>query len=165
MMEYDPPKLKELFEAEHERLMKSVDRSHKVEAMKQGAIDWLVAHGVPIELIQRLLDSGKLELATIEEAKREFLRLIDLLDKWDGVDLDFLIDELKEDFKKTGNIERLQDRIRVILRSNFKNFTEDELKKLVELKFGKQFKFEWVRSYTKKNEKVVDTYVRIQFKQ
>ena len=156
--------LRVLFDEEHERAEEQRKLEARNELMKQEAIDWLVRHGVDIELIQRLLDQGKLEVATIEEAKREYLRLIEMCDKWDGVDLDFLLDNIeKKILNDLSPGQQLENYIRKILKARFNKYTEEELIKRIETKFSKRFKFEWVRGYTRKDKTVVETYVRIQF--
>ena len=156
--------LRVLFDEEHERAEEQRKLEARNELMKQEAIDWLVRHGVDIELIQRLLDQGKLEVATIEEAKREYLRLIEMCDKWDGVDLDFLLDNIeKKILNDLSPGQQLENYIRKILKARFNKYTEEELIKRIEAKFSKRFKFEWVRGYTRKDKTVVETYVRIQF--
>lgn len=136
----------------------------EIERQKQEAIDWLVERGVDIELIQRLLDSKKLEIATVEEAKRQFLRLIEMCDSWDGVDVDFLLDQFKKEYEASNNKNIFDDQIRKFIKKLSNKRTEDELMLIVERKFGKAFKFSWTRAYVKKNKTKVDTYVRILFK-
>ena len=171
---YFDPKLTKLFNDNHEYMEQYRIEKEQAHKRRQEGIEWLVKHGVDRNLIARLIKHNKLTIATLDEAKREYVRLIEMCDLWESVrdlfdddddQIQLVLSTLKT-LRKEGviNDDKLNKQIRYLI-SNSKNmYTEDDLMKLIKNTFGKDFKFEWVRNYTRKTGKTVDTYVRIQFK-